>query len=125
MKESYSVELADYAVAHGIDTEPAFAWWVPFTLKRRKRIIAAVNNRYYKRTHKFGIEVPKTFSDCLRIDKENGNTLWQDAVRKEMSKVRIAFQAIGDAEDPPPTYQEIRCHLIYDVKMENFQPRRV
>ena len=121
LKESNPVELADYAVTHGIDIEPAFAWWVPFTLKRRNRIIAAVNSRYHKRTHKFGIEVPKTFEDCLRLDKEAGNTLWQDAVRKEMSKVRIAFQVIGDNDDLPPTYQEIRCHLIYDVKMENFQ----
>ncbi|KAI2506535.1 Reverse transcriptase (RNA-dependent DNA polymerase) [Fragilaria crotonensis] len=121
LKESNPVELADYAVAQGIDNEPAFAWWVPYTLKRRNRIIAAVNNRYHKRTHKFGIEVPKTWDDCLRLDKEAGNTLWQDAVRKEMSKVRIAFQIIGDDENPPPTYQEIRCHLVFDVKMENFQ----
>jgi hypothetical protein len=65
--------------------------------------------------------VPKAFADCLRIDKENGNTWWQDAVCKEMAKVRIAFQVIGNNENPPPTYQEIQCHLIYDVKMENFQ----
>jgi hypothetical protein len=121
LKESNPVELADYAVAQGIDNEPAFAWWVPYTLKRRNRIIASVNNRYHKRTHKFGIEVPKTWDDCLRLDKEADNTLWQDAVRKEMSKVRIAFQIIGDDENPPPTYQEIRCHLVFDVKMENFQ----
>ncbi|KAI2496194.1 Reverse transcriptase (RNA-dependent DNA polymerase) [Fragilaria crotonensis] len=55
LKESNPVEVADYAVSKGIDTEPAFAWWVPFTLKRRNRIIAAVNSRYHKRTHKFGI----------------------------------------------------------------------
>jgi hypothetical protein len=32
LNESNPVELADYAVAHGIENEPAFAWWVPFTL---------------------------------------------------------------------------------------------
>jgi hypothetical protein len=47
--------------------------------------------------------------------------LWQEAVRKEMSKVRVAFQVMDDNEVPPPTFQEIRCHLIFDVKMENFQ----
>ena len=60
LKESNPIEVAEYAVAHGIDGEAAFAWWVPFTLKRRNRIIAAVNKRYHKRTHKFGIEIPKT-----------------------------------------------------------------
>ena len=107
---------------HSLETKPAFAWWVPFTLKRRNRIIAATNKRYLKRTHRFGIEIPKTCDDCDRIGKENGNTLWQDAICKEMLKVRIAFKTLGDDESPPPTFQEMGCHiLVYDIKMENFQ----
>lgn len=43
LKESNPVEVADYAIAHAIDNKPAFAWWVPFTLRQRDRIIAAVN----------------------------------------------------------------------------------
>ena len=121
LKESNPIEVAEYAVAHGIDCEAAFAWWVPYTLKRRNRIIAAVNKRYHKRTHKFGIEIPKTYEDCVRIDRENGNTLWQDAIRKEMSKVRVAFEVLEDGRDPPPTFQEMKCHLVFDVKMEDFQ----
>jgi hypothetical protein len=122
LKESNPAEIADYVVTHGLESEPAFAWWVLFTLKRRNRIIAAVTNkRYHKRTHKFGIEVPKTQEDCVRIDKENGNMLWQDAIWKEMAKVRIAFKALGDNVSTPPTFQEMRCHVVYDVKMENFQ----
>jgi hypothetical protein len=122
LKESNTVEVADYVLVHGLDAEPAFAWWVPFTLKRRNRIIAAVNKQYDKRTHKFGIKIPKTYEDvCVRIDKENGNTLWQDAIRKEMSKVRLAFKTLGSDESPPPAFQEMRCHIVYDVKMESFQ----
>jgi hypothetical protein len=55
LKESNPVEVADYAIAQGIENESAFAWWVPFTLRRRNRIIAIVNSHYHKRTHKFGI----------------------------------------------------------------------
>jgi hypothetical protein len=80
-----------------------------------------MNKRYHKGTHKFGIKVPKAYEDCVRIDKENGNTLWQDAIRKEMAKVRIAFKALDNNELAPPTFQEMRCHMLYDVKMENFQ----
>ncbi|KAI2491971.1 Reverse transcriptase (RNA-dependent DNA polymerase) [Fragilaria crotonensis] len=124
LKELNPVEVAEYAMAHGIlDCEPAFAWWVPYTLRRRNRIIAAVNARYHKRTHKFGIEVPKTFEDCLRIDRANGNTLWQDAIRKEMAKVQVAFEVLEDGTLPPPTFQEIKCHLVFDVKMEDFQQK--
>lgn len=107
LKESNPIEVAEYEVAHGLDDEVAFAWWAPFALKRCNRIIAAVNKHYHKWTHKFGIEVPKTYDDCIRIDRENGNTLWQDAIRKEMSNVRVAFQVLEDGQDPAPTFQEI------------------
>ena len=35
LKESYSVELARYATDRDIAYEPAFAWWVPFVLKKQ------------------------------------------------------------------------------------------
>jgi hypothetical protein len=36
LKESYPVELAMYATDRKIDNEPAFAWWVPYVLKKQK-----------------------------------------------------------------------------------------
>ena len=48
LKESNPVEVAEYAAAQGIAHEPAFAWWVPFTLRKRNRIIAAINRHYNK-----------------------------------------------------------------------------
>jgi hypothetical protein len=59
-KESNPIQVAEYAVANKLTEEAAFAWWVPHILKRREQIIGAVNSHYHKRTHKFGIEVPKT-----------------------------------------------------------------
>ena len=64
MKESYPVEVAEYAEAVGISDEPAFSWWTAHVLKKRLRIIAAVNKRYHKLTHKFGIKVPKTVEEA-------------------------------------------------------------
>jgi hypothetical protein len=100
---------------------PAFIWWAPDVLQKRTIIIAAVTKRYHKRTHKFGIAVAKSWDDCVKLDKENDNTLWQDAGRKEMKNVRIAFNILNGEESVPPTYQEIRCHMIFDVKMEDFR----
>jgi Reverse transcriptase (RNA-dependent DNA polymerase) len=49
--------------------------------------------------------------------------MWWDAILKEMKNVRPAFEAWeGSKEDLPPGYQEIKCHIIFDVKMgENFR----
>jgi hypothetical protein len=71
-----------YAGAKSLFDAPAFVWWTPYVLKKRSIIIASVTKRYNKRTHKFGIEVPNSWDDCVRLDKENDNTLWQDAARK-------------------------------------------
>ena len=121
LKESNPIEVAEYSIAANIHKEPAFAWWVPSILARRNQIIAAVNKRYHKRTHKFGIEVPKTVERAIEIDKENGNTLWQDAIDKEMRNVRIAFNVLDEGLSAPPGYQFMKCHVIFDVKMEDFR----
>ena len=40
LKESNPVELAEYAHSRGLQNEPAMAWWVPYALKKKNRIIA-------------------------------------------------------------------------------------
>ena len=126
MKEAYPVQSAEYAVQARIDEEPAFAWWAPHTLKKRNRIIAKVKSKYWLRTHKFRIRIPKTVQEAREIDAENGNTYWWDAVLKEMKNLRPAFKVWEkNKEDIPPGYQQIKCHLIFDVKMgENFRKAR-
>jgi hypothetical protein len=95
LKESNPVEVAEYAAAKILLDTPAFVWWVPHFLKKCTRIIAAVTKRYPKRTRKFVIEVPKNWDDCVRVYKENDNTLWQDAVGREMKNVIIAFKILN------------------------------
>jgi len=123
MKQSYPVQVAEYAVANRIDDEPAFAWWAKHIIKKRDRVLSKIKSKYWQRTHKFGIRIPKTVEQALAFDKENGNTLWWDAICKEMKNVRPAFEKWEKAEkDLPPGYQKIKCHFIFDVKMgENFR----
>ena len=92
MKDSFPVQLAEYSVRARISQEPAFAWWVSFVLKKRNRIIAKVKSKYWVRTHKFGIRVPKSVTEAKRLDEANGDTLWWDAICKEMKNVRNAFE---------------------------------
>ena len=42
MKELNPIEMAEFAKARGIADEPAFAWWVPYTLRKRDTIISMV-----------------------------------------------------------------------------------
>ena len=76
IKQSYLVQVAEYAVSSCISEEPGFAWWVSSVLKKRNRIIAKTKSKYWLRTHKFGIEIPKTVLQARQIDAKSGNTLW-------------------------------------------------
>ena len=123
VKESYPVQLSEYyATSARIAEEPAFAWWVLYTLRKRNRIIAKLKSKYWIRTHKYGIKIPKNVCEARQFDLENSNTLWWDAICKEMRNVRPAFEAREKSEgDLPIGFQQVKCHLIFDVKMgENF-----
>jgi Reverse transcriptase (RNA-dependent DNA polymerase) len=121
LKESNPVEVAEYAIAHGLVEEPAFRWWVPYTLKKRDAIISAVNKRYAKRTHKYGIRVPKSVEEAFAIDKDNGDNRWAESIQKEMNNVRVAFNILEEGKEVPPGYQYMKCHLVFDVKFDGFK----
>ena len=124
LKESHPVQVAEYAVAQGIAHEPAFNWWVTHVLRKRDRIVAAVkkrNVRYLKKTHKFGIELPKSVAEAYELDRRNGDTKWADAIAKEMKNVRVAFRILPNGERVPQNYQFVHCHMIFDVKMEDLR----
>ena len=46
LKDSYPVNLADYAVRNQLHEYPAFAWWVPYVQKKRTAIIKKVKSKY-------------------------------------------------------------------------------
>ena len=123
IKEAYPVQAAEYAVENRISLEPAFAYWAPYVLKKRNRIIAKVKSKYWVRTHKYGIEIPKNAEQAKIIDQKNGNALWWDSIIKEMKNVRPAFEEWeGTVDEIDNAYQEIKCHLIFDIKIgENFR----
>jgi hypothetical protein len=92
MKQSYPIQVAVYSIANLIDDEAAFAWRVPTLLKKRDRILAKVKSKYWQRTHKYGIRILKSVEEALAIDKHNSNTLWWDAICKEMKNMQPAFE---------------------------------
>ena len=92
MKNFNPIEVEQYSRDNYIDHLPAFAWWVPYTLRKRVAIIAKVKSKYWQRTHKYGVRVPKNVKEAKDIDAENGNTLWTDAITQEMTNNQLAFQ---------------------------------
>ena len=118
LKESHPVETTEFEKSRGIDGEPAFAWWVPHTLKKRKAIISAMKVRLQKTTHKYGIEIPTSVDHAMEIDRKSGNTMWKDALTLEMFNVGVAFKILEEGQAAPTGWNKASGHLIWDVKMD-------
>ena len=67
------VEVAYYTSANKLVSVPAFSWWVPNFLEKKKSIIAVINGRIKKHTYKYGFEVPTTDGEEYALDKNNIN----------------------------------------------------
>ncbi|KAL7527783.1 hypothetical protein ACHAWF_002305 [Thalassiosira exigua] len=127
VKEASPVELAEYAVTMDLDKEPAFTWWVDYVSKKRKMIIKKAKSKYWRTTQKCGIQIPKTPEEALRIDRETGTDFWEKAMIKEMTKAKVSYELVDGCmpeevrSNQVPAlrgYQEISCHIIFDVKMD-------
>ncbi len=118
LKESNPVHIVEYVTARNIADKPAFAWWVPYVLRKRDVIVSTVTTRVWKTSHKYGIELPTSVKHAIKIDQKNGNTLWQDALLKVMDNVCVAFEILGPGMKVPPGWHKASGHLVFDMKMD-------
>ena len=47
MKNGFPVQTANYTIKKGLEREPAFAWWVPYVLRKAIRIISKIKSKYW------------------------------------------------------------------------------
>jgi hypothetical protein len=57
-------------------------------------------------------------NEALEIDRDNGTDFWRKTIEKEMTNTKSAFRILNDNESVPIGYQFIKCHMIFDVKMD-------
>ncbi len=78
----------------------------------------AVNSCVRHTSHKYGIELPTSFKHAIDIDRKNKNTFWQDALKKEMGNICIAFEIPGPNNKAPPGWHKALGHIVFDVKID-------
>ena len=107
--------------------------------KTSKRLIRAVKQSRIRQVrasarYQHGFQVPKDYNDAIRLDKENSNTHWQDAMDLELSQIHEykVFKDTGKAQFHngkaviPDGFQKIRVHFVYAVKHDGrFKARLV
>ena len=87
-------------------------------MKKRYHRIAKVKARFIKKFHKFGVEVPASVEEAYRLDQNNTNTFWRDAIKKEMTNAYVAFHILDHSKEDPVGYGKRVWSNIFDVKMD-------
>ena len=97
--------------------------------KTSKRLIRAVKQSRIRQVrasarYQHGFQVPTDYNGAMRLDKENGNTHWQDAMDLELTQIHEykVFKDTGKAQFHngkvviPDGFQKIRVHFVYAVR---------
>ena len=114
MKESFLIEVSEYARDNNIIDKPAFAWWCYHVIRKQDRLISGAKTKYWLKTHKYGIRLPKSIKEALAIDKETGTTFWRDAIAKEIKNAMVSFE-FNDDDKIPVGHQKNTVHMVFDV----------
>jgi Reverse transcriptase (RNA-dependent DNA polymerase) len=94
-------------------------------MRARTSIISKVKSRYWRTTQKYGVRLPHSVEEALQIDRNTGTTFWQEATLKERTRVCVVWMARDDVIPDKVRrgkvkdmirYQEITCHMIFEVK---------
>ena len=64
-------------------------------------MISEVKSRYWRRTHKYGAKITKTYKYAMKLDEQNGTKLWQPSWEKETNNVKVAFYVKDEGEVAP------------------------
>jgi hypothetical protein len=48
-------------------------------IKKRESILSKVKSKYWQKTQKYGIEIPKNIKQAKDLDANNENSLWWDS----------------------------------------------
>ena len=108
--------LAKYAHDHDLLNKPGWKFlrrttkchqFVNVNMNAIKRRGMANQVRY-----KFGVRIPHMYSEAIMLDKENGNTLWQDAIR-ELDQILSykSFCNISVGVSPGADFKKIKAHI--------------
>ena len=118
MKESYPIEMAEFAVSRGDDNKPASAWWVKHMLQKRDPFVSALRTRMSQTKHKYRIKIPTSVKHAKKLDRKEGNDFWMKALAKEMFNVGVAFEILEQGWKAPHGWHLVTGHLVWDVKMD-------
>ena len=79
--------------------------------------MSKIKSKYWQKTHKYGIRIPKSVDEAYEIDHQEKSSLWTSAINEEMPKIKNAVRKFNGNPKDLVGYQEITGHMIFDIKL--------
>ena len=110
-----------YGLRHQITRKPGWEWVESFVNNDGE--LAQIIHAYKvskEISYKFGVQVPNSTQDALRLDSATEEKLWHKAIEAELQQINDykTFRVLEENEPIPPGYKRIPYHCVYDVKFD-------
>ena len=112
VKRSDPTLLHDYALtAHGP--------WADHHRTQHRTLLSLCHtiSKTTTSVYKYGYRLPRSTKDAMSIDREANNTLWANAIAKEMDKI-TNFRVFKESTTTLDNHTRLRCMLIFDIKLD-------
>jgi len=123
------VTCAIYARENGLLDLPG---WKRFKsiAKREKKFLRMVNQAKLRsfrtsKQYQYGYEIPRNYEDAMRLDRQNGNDLWDKAIKEELGSVHDYKVFVNHGSQVPHGHRKIRVHLVFAVKHDGRHKARL
>ena len=81
-------------------------------------IISYIKSHSWEKNHNYNIEIPPSTKYSYRIDENNENQFWIDAINKDIYNLIVAFDILKEnGVSAPVGCNKVTGHLLFDVKM--------
>ena len=70
-----------------------------------------------KLTHNYGVEILRTVEEEYILDRENGNSLWRDALYNKISNLIVSFDILEYDQPMTPRWGRTSRNIVFDVRM--------
>ena len=129
MKANDVISCIRYGKKNGLLNEPGWKSLkgVAKSVHKLNRLLNQSKKFQTGPKYKFGFRVPRTPDEAIKLDNENGNTLWQDAITLETTQLAdyATFEDLGKNVPGPSGYKKIRVHFVFDVKHDGRHKARL
>jgi hypothetical protein len=126
LRKDDPVTIAKYALENDLLNQRGWKWAKKLTTDGKKYVALSkilTGKKKDGNKFKFGVQVPRTVRQAYELDRTSNNTLWAEAMKKEIDQLMeyetFRILETGELDDLKKNgYTFVPMHMCFDVKFD-------